>query len=507
MSSSVCTVRPSSEILFFDGAEIESFDRVRISVCEAEKHPLNPVLGVGDRNEWDSAQCSPWPVRTVLYDAEEKVFKAWYGGCGHGSSKLADWRMGYALSADGVHWERPSLGLFEFNGSRRNNIIHAVPYGAVIKDLSEADPRKRYKCHMRDFVRYSADGIRWPGDPAYIKEVMQWSPALEAAGNPARVTLRWSGPQAWDLVAFLRDDQDTDPKRRYKIVFQYYDTPNKPGPDKVRFKGLACGPDELHMDADLYSPVLGPNDGFEQENHFLMVIPYKGHWLLLYECGWYAPDGTGKYGRYTADIRLAHSRDGVHFTRLNPDQPVISRGPAGSWDEQFLVISDKAVIKDDTINLYYCGQARDWSSWPPQNAAPRLLEKPGKTALSQMGLATLRLDGFTCLHAGDRASFGAATTRVLTAAEPVEDLALNVSRARPGRDWVQVEVLDASGAPLPGYGRADCAPVCQDALAAPVRWGGKGLGTVGRQAFRLRVHLFGAARLHAVKFGNRERAI
>ena len=29
----------------------------------------------------------------------------------------------YAESKDGVHWSRPELGLIEFNGSKKNNII------------------------------------------------------------------------------------------------------------------------------------------------------------------------------------------------------------------------------------------------------------------------------------------------------------------------------------------------------------------------------------------------
>ncbi|GIS61898.1 MAG: hypothetical protein CM1200mP2_41230 [Planctomycetaceae bacterium] len=35
----------------------------------------------------------------------------------------------YAESPDGIHWTRPDLGLFEFNGSKKNNIIW-MGYGA-----------------------------------------------------------------------------------------------------------------------------------------------------------------------------------------------------------------------------------------------------------------------------------------------------------------------------------------------------------------------------------------
>ena len=31
--------------------------------------------------------------------------------------------LAYAESTDGIHWERPNVGLFEFQGSKKNNII------------------------------------------------------------------------------------------------------------------------------------------------------------------------------------------------------------------------------------------------------------------------------------------------------------------------------------------------------------------------------------------------
>jgi len=58
----------------------------------------------------------------VLQDGE--LVKMWYGA--HPPSedgKLGPHYFCYAISHDGVHWERPSLGLVEFDGSRENNIL------------------------------------------------------------------------------------------------------------------------------------------------------------------------------------------------------------------------------------------------------------------------------------------------------------------------------------------------------------------------------------------------
>ena len=58
---------------------------------------------------------------------------------------------------------------------------------------------------------------------------------------------------------------------------------------------------------------------------------------MPYEYGWYVPNGTGRFGVYCADIRLAVSRDGEHFSRVQPHQPLIGRvahaapGTAARW--------------------------------------------------------------------------------------------------------------------------------------------------------------------------------
>ena len=56
----------------------------------------------------------------------------------------------YAMSKDGLHWEKPELGLIDFNGSKKNNIVIEYTHGvAVMKDLHETDPQNRYKAiHM-----------------------------------------------------------------------------------------------------------------------------------------------------------------------------------------------------------------------------------------------------------------------------------------------------------------------------------------------------------------------
>ena len=479
---------PGTRILFLDMAEVEELEGVVQTVTEAEKSPLNPVLPAGDLHEWDSAQARPWESRTVLYDDEDHLFKCWYAGADLTPERR--WRGGYATSRDGVRWTKPKLGLYEYNGSKQNNICFPDWWGPVIKEVPEENPTRRYRMIVQPhsggfFTGYSADGIHWEKGGELD---------LKGLGHP---------------VALVKDEDGPDPARRYLLFGQVADklTKKKPGLDKesVRAKCLACSPDGLHWTFSTANPVLTPNDSREHENHFLMLIPYHGYYIMLYEYGWYVPNGYGIFGSYCADVRLAISRDGEHYQRILPHQPIIRRGRVGEWDDGFLCIADKAVIKDDTIYLYYCGQGQDWTSWPGENWAKedRLVGSSGCIRLSRMGLATLRLDGFTSLGTEDGEMPGYMVTCPIQVVDPSKvQLRVNVGDTIPRRSWIEVEVLDAgTREPLDGFSRNDCQPVDEEGLRLPVRWGEEqGLAGVKASRIALRFWFYGGARLYSFAF-------
>ena len=270
----------------------------------------------------------------------------------------------------------------------------------------------------------------------------------------------------------------------------------------MRVKHLAYGPDVEHLRASPDNPILHPNDGREQENHYLMLAPYAGQYVMPYEYGWYAPNGIGRFGQYCADIRLAVSRDGEHFTRVQPHQTLIGRGARGTWDSGLLVIADKLVEHNQQLYLYYCGNGEDWNSWPAGNIpAHSHARNTGASRPSYMGLATLPIDRFTCLETIDRETPGFVVTQPFTLRDRGGRLSINLSDAQPSRSWAEVEVLPAdSDEPLAGFGRDDCQPVHRDGLREPVIWRDRRLADLDDDAIRLRIHLCGAARLHALNF-------
>lgn len=77
----------------------------------------------------------------------------------------------YAESEDGINWTKPSLGITNFRGSKKNNIIGHYLHGTtVLLDEKEVDPDKRYKMFTKiDYgngihftaVLYSKDGLNF----------------------------------------------------------------------------------------------------------------------------------------------------------------------------------------------------------------------------------------------------------------------------------------------------------------------------------------------------------
>ena len=74
----------------------------------------------------------PLSFSSVLFDEQEQVFKMWYSlhtrGQGDAASLLC-----YATSKDGVTWQKPELGIYEFRGTKQNNIVSTDKIGSKYK--------------------------------------------------------------------------------------------------------------------------------------------------------------------------------------------------------------------------------------------------------------------------------------------------------------------------------------------------------------------------------------
>ena len=202
--------------LFIDDLVIDETVGVVRTLNQPAKYVGNPVM----------IPLYPWEGRielygTVIWDAKSGQYRMWYLGQGamglrpmSARRRYSPWppdgfdgsnllfTICYATSNDGIFWERPNLGLVEYEGSQDNNIVLLNASGAnVIEDPRDPDPDRLYKSlffesrdpdgtpNMGDgvSVAFSRDGLRWKkyeGNPVITRS--SDSHSLLGWGRPAR---------------------------------------------------------------------------------------------------------------------------------------------------------------------------------------------------------------------------------------------------------------------------------------------------------------------------------
>ena len=431
--------------LFIDDHIVESTEGVARRLHQPAKYAGNPVL----------SPLYPWEGRVALYgtvmrDPRDGTFRMWYQGYGGMGVPALDfdqtsshwtgfdprnllYTIGYATSADGVFWERPNLGLVEYDGSRVNNLVLLdAAYANVIEDAREEDPERRYKSlffeardpagtpNMGDgvSVAFSPDGVRW----------------TKYAGNPV---IRRSS----DTHALLGWDE------RHGCFVGYCRPPVHEG-NRTRRIGRAVSPDfvtwsdpEEVLQPDAQDP---PGTEFYGMPVFIHEGLYLGQLLVLHA----PPEEPQIRFAGRMDVQLTVSRDGVHWQRACDRQPFLPNGPPGSIDAGEIYAARAPVAVGDELWFYYSVCAQEH----------------GITGRSgPICLAKLRRDGFVSLSA--EADGGTVVTKPFRC----EGGALYVNAAARGGS-ISVAVLGADGVQKPGLGRADCAVIDGDSVRQRVTW-------------------------------------
>ncbi|MCK4785704.1 MAG: hypothetical protein KAV87_18255 [Desulfobacteraceae bacterium] len=450
--------------LFLDDRFVDEMSGLTRSFHEPVKCPENPVIRADRPWERDAAFVD---TGLVIYDEKEALFKAWYqgGGC-HGPGDKS--HMCYATSADGVHWDKPSLGEVEFEGSKDNNIVLLADCmmhdPAPIIDYKDPDPQRRFKAvwwgGKRDAsakdgwllghcVGFSPDGIHWtehPDNPVWVGDAEVATPfGIErregkfvmynsADGYGMRVTARCESEDFvhWEVppkVVFQSDQQDPAGTEI-------------PGLSAVDYDGTLLG--MLWVSRNL--------PGFSREEWQEIVDRNIRQGFLG------PPIAMNAARCRIVHTELVVSVDNVEWKRINREL-LIPFGPEGSWDE-CVVIAARPIVVNDRIYLYYAGIGRRMQT--PGVEKPQ----PTRQWTVDTGLATLRLDGFASLDAGT--GEGTLVTKPLSL--DGTDLCVNVDA---GDGQIVVEILDAAGEPIEGFSREEAQPITGDQLRAAVSWTGR----------------------------------
>ncbi len=429
-----------TRFLLLDSRVVETAENVKLALGKTRKSAHNPLM----------AEDKPWEQRfdnlyaNVIYDEESGSYKCWYSpfivdnsadGMTLEQRRQTRYRppdnremaICYAVSKDGIHWEKPELGLVEFNGSTRNNILWRGPHGAgVFKDLRDPDPARRYKMLFkgnRISVAFSADGIHW-GEAISCPEAdvagnthnnAFWAPNL---GKYVGITRTWGNEHGRQVARTESDDFLKWTKA------------------KVVLEGLDKG----------------------HQTYAMPVFFHGGVYLGLVAI--FDP----KEDRVWAE--LAWSPDTVRWHRICPGTPLIANSEKElAYDWGCVYAGAYPVFLKDEIRIYYGGS--DWHHGNWRNA--------------YLCMATLRPDGFAGYEPIDSENVARITTTPIVWTGGAIRISADVSKGGA----VTVTVLDEQKRKL-----AEAEPITETVSDGSVRWKeGFSLETLKGNEIRLRFEL------------------
>ena len=378
---------------------------------------------------------------SVIFDEEEGVFKIWFRSSVISEDSESGGRafLCYGVSRDGINWSRPSLGLFEFKGSRDNNIVRELAFEAdatffnILKDPEDPDPFRRYKAlgfddsvtsSIRDredgargvCVSYSPDGFHWE-DPKLVVSTDDLTDCDCILNRREPTTGRWLG--------FFRPR--THPKRR--------------------FIGLSESDDFDHWSYPRM--LMRPDDGDEPWTEFYgLTMACFGRWRI--GCLWVMRNNPD-YSPMT--VELAYSRDGFNYHRAMPRTQFLPLGPDGSEDSR-LIMPIALIKRENDVLLYYHGRNQEHGSDRTGDGIGGVQMPKGRVEgdepRSIMGVALIPGRNFCGLRAeGD----GLVETKWLC---NYGDGGVKAhAEVEPG-GWIRAEILDQYGRVIPGWGRDEC---------------------------------------------------
>lgn len=381
-----------------------------------------------------------------------------------------------ATSKDGLHWEKPVLGLFSWEGERGTNIVLDVAgQGALIKDSNPAAADdERYKMLLWSYYHgyylwTSPDGVHFKRN--------------ETVGFPFDTD---------GSTTFFWDDQ--------RGVYQAYFRAVSENAATRRRAGHAVIP-------DLFQPWPFKPVEWPWIDDLVLARPARGELPILDTGGQvyrfkahkyeWAPDTYVAFPwRYVFETNvrpgsfLMVSRDGANWTRYEDPYYFPGGWKFGGREVLEALMEHGIVRRGDklwqygTVRFTEHGGALYGGQEFEGGIHDRLLR------------LTQRLDGFVAVAPADTTK-GAGSFVTKPFIFEGSRLELNIDATK---GVARFELQDAEGRPLPGFALADSMPVRVDSTAATAAWKpGSNLASLAGRPVRLKVEL-NDAKLYAFQF-------
>ena len=456
--------------LLLDSRIIDSTANAKLALGSVKKHTANPLF-VADK-PWEPRYDNMYP--NVIFDAEEQLYKCWYcpfivderttmtppakrnpNSTHYMSAKpnKRDEAILYATSKDGIHWEKPELGLVEFGGNKRNNIVVRGPSGAgVYKDLHENNPARRYKAFYAaqvgymQLIRFSPDGQNW-GPEIRCPEI--------AIQSDCHANMVWS-PELQKYVGIVRHYD------RFPVVG------NRKIARTESADGLKWTRSELIIEG---TP--------KNQMHDMVIFRAGGVFLGLLGVMDY-PSVKSMEG-VRQQIELAWSPDSYTWHRILPGKPLIANTSAKTkeygtmpydWGAMF---PSQPVFRENEVQIFY--GASDWYFFDWRK--------------SGLALATLRPDGWAGFEPSDAANHAIVTTTSIDCSRGQLRVSVDVHSG----GWLKVTALDETGKQ-----QATSRTITRTGSDTVIDWSGD-FDLQKAKVIRLKFE-FAKAKLYSFSFGN-----
>ena len=441
--------------LFVDATLIDKLDGVERKL----HHPVPRETAITHDTPWEGAGSG---YHTVIRDGD--LYRMYHRGSALGV-KDARLILGkqvycYAESKDGIKFHKPNLGLFEYNGSKDNNIIWdgvGVHNFAPFLDTNpDCSPDARFKALAGTaeegglFAFKSADGIRW--------SLMQKDPVVTKGAFDSQNLAFWDPTTKVYRAYFRTFTKGTTTGKVWKPA-GYRAVRGATSKDFLSWGNEADLTYEDSPEEHIYTNQIAP---YFRAPHILIGLPTR-----YVERGW-SPSMRAlpqlkhremrskahlRFGTALTEALVMASRNGVHFERWNEAffRPGIQRPETWQYGQHYVAwhaVETKSSLPGAANELSIYASEGGWTG--DSNALRRY---------------TLRLDGFVSVHGKWKG--GTMITKPIRFKG--DRLRLNFATSAVGS--LRVAIQTADGKSIDGFGLDDCSEVFGDSVERTVVWG------------------------------------
>jgi len=446
--------------LFIDYHLIKSTDNLRLKL----QTPVDegPVLFFD--NPWEGIFSG---YTTIIRDKD--LFRLYYRGVPSAGSDGSDAEVTcYAESRDGINWTKPETGLYEYEGSLNNNIIlaHAAPATHNFCPFKDSNPAMNdnypYKAlggtHKGLFAYGSSDGIKWTR--------MYDETVVKGAEFDSQNVSFWS-----------------ESEKTYVCYFRKW---KKAGDKQIRSVGRSVSKDFLNWSPpvlmsfgdtrpeELYTNQTSP---YYRAPHIYIAIAarfFPGKQIITEEQA-RRLNVNPSYYHDCSDAVLLTSRGGTSYQRTFMEGFLRPGIGLANWVSR---------TNYPALNVVQTGE-NEMSFYVNQNYA-----QPG----SHLHRYSLRIDGFTSLHAG----YGPGEMITKPFRFTGHYLVVNFSTSAAG--YLLFELLDSNGNIIPGFSMDDFKTLTGNEISRRAEWkNGAVLSSLQGKTVLMRVRMKDAD-LFSIKF-------